>query len=359
MGEPGDAGEAHIEMHIEGDALYDSMLQAIGAARESVRLESYIFVADEVGKPFMEALLACAARGVRTTLRVDYAGSLFGVSNDDIAALRKGGVRFQWSRRWTWRHPLRFNRRNHRKLLIVDDERAFIGGFNIHRESSRRVVGDSRWRDTHARFTGPLVADAAEAFDCLGERRRFTPRTTANLYLVTNRARSSGFHLRRELHDRFGSARKRLWVTTPYFVPDRRTQSQLVQAARRGVDVRLLVPGKSDVPIVQWAARAAYARLLRGGVRIWEYQPRVLHAKTMLVDQEWATMGTANLDYRSLFVNDEINLISTDGRLNAMLSSQFEIDLAEAREITECAWNRRPATWVVAETVGWWARRWL
>lgn len=128
-------------------------------------------------------------------------------------------------------------------------------------------------------------------------------------------------------------------------------------AARRGVDVRLLLPGKSDVPIVQWAARAAYARLLSAGVRVWEYQPRMLHAKTMVADHDWATLGTANLDYRSLFVNDEINLVSTDGRLNALLATQFALDLDDAREIVECAWKNRPAIWTIAEAIGWWARR--
>jgi cardiolipin synthase A/B len=348
-----------IAVYIEGDALYDAMLAAIASARTSVRLESYIFCDDEAGAPFVAALLAAAARGVRTTLRIDHAGSLLGMSSASIDELQRGGVVFAWSRRWSWRRPLRFNRRNHRKLLVVDDAIAFLGGFNIHRESSRRVVGDERWRDTHVRFGGALAADAATCYDCHAARRRWTPTLSKDLYLVTNRADRRGAHLLRELREHFGAARERIWVTTPYFVPDRRTQTQLVAAARRGVDVRLLVPGKSDVRIVQWAAHAAYARLLRAGVRIWEYQPRVMHAKTLLADRDWATIGTANLDYRSLFVNDEINLVSTDGRLNAELAAQFQRDLAESREITECAWQRRPALALVAESIGWWARRWL
>ena len=348
---------AALELHIEGDALYAAMLGAIGSARSSVRLESYIFAADEAGRPFLEALKGAAARGVRTTLRADHAGSFFSMPNAEIATLRDAGVRFAWSRRWNWRSPLTFNRRNHRKLLVVDDEQAFLGGFNIHRESSRRAVGDARWRDSHVRFDGALVADASEAFDCYGERRRFAPKEVGGLHLVTTRPHRSGLHLRRELSDRLRAARERIWVTTPYFVPDRRTQSQLVAAARRGVDVRLLLPGKSDVPIVQWAARAAYARLLSAGVRVWEYQPRMLHAKTMVADHDWATLGTANLDYRSLFVNDEINLVSTDGRLNALLATQFALDLDDAREIVECAWKNRPAIWTIAEAIGWWARR--
>lgn len=350
---------AAIAVYIEGDVLYDAMLSAIASARATVRLESYIFYDDEAGALFVAALLAAAARGVRTSLFIDHAGSLFGMSSASIDALQRGGVTFAWSRRWNWRRPLRVNRRNHRKLLVVDDELAFLGGFNIHRESSRRVFGDGRWRDTHVRFDGPIATDAAACYDFHAARRRWTPVVAKDLYLVTNRTHGRGVHLRRELRERFAAARERIWVTTPYFVPDRRTQTQLVAAARRGVDVQLLVPGKSDVPIVRWAAHAAYARLLRAGVRIWEYQPRVLHAKTLLADRDWATIGTANLDYRSLFLNDEINLVSTDGRLNELIAKDFERDLAESREILECAWNRRPALSLVAESIGWWARRWL
>jgi cardiolipin synthase len=142
-------------------------------------------------------------------------------------------------------------------------------------------------------------------------------------------------------------------------VPDHRTQNELVPAARRGVDVRLLLPGKSDVRITRWAARAAYDKLLRAGVRIFEYQPRVLHAKTAVVDGVLSTMGTANLDYRSLFVNYELNLFSANGTLAGALEAQFLADVAQSEEITSTHWAQRPWTGVLAESVGWIARRWL
>jgi cardiolipin synthase len=148
-------------------------------------------------------------------------------------------------------------------------------------------------------------------------------------------------------------------VTTPYFVPDHRTQNGLVQAARRGADVRLLLPGKGDVPITRWAARAAYRKLLSAGIRLFEYQPRVLHAKTAVVDGAVATLGTANLDYRSLFVNYELNLFSANRALCAALEEQFLVDLTEAMEVTVPGWSRRRWSGMVAESVGWLARRWL
>ena len=155
------------------------------------------------------------------------------------------------------------------------------------------------------------------------------------------------------------SAERRLYLTTPYFVPDHRTQNELVAAARRDVDVRLLLPGKSDVPITQWAARAAYRKLLAGGVRVFEYQPRVLHAKTAVIDGAVATVGTANLDYRSLFVNYELNLFSANEGLCAALEAQFLVDLAEAEEVTGPGWSSRPWIQLISESAGWIARRWL
>ena len=143
------------------------------------------------------------------------------------------------------------------------------------------------------------------------------------------------------------------------FVPDSRTQKLLCEAALRGCDARLLVPGKSDVPLAQWAARAAYSRLLACEVRIFEQLPRVLHSKTLLVDAEWATVGTANLDYRSFFLNDELNLIDESGALNAALADVFEQDLRDATEVLAQPWGRRPWSRRAAETIGWWARRWL
>ena len=142
-------------------------------------------------------------------------------------------------------------------------------------------------------------------------------------------------------------------------MPDSATQRWLCAAAARGVDVRALVPGKNDVRLVQWAGRAAYSRLLRAGARVYEYQPRTLHAKTVLVDEEWSTVGTANFDYRSFFINYELNLVARSAQLNAALASLFENDLLAAEEIRKQPWANRPWSNRVAEFIGWSARRWL
>lgn len=349
-------------VYAEGDLLYQAMLADLQAATHSIRLESYIFASDAVGEAFFVALRAAARRGVAVALRADHAGSFFTLANAHIRRLRSHGVDFHWSRRWRPGRPLTFNRRNHRKLLIVDDQVAYLGGFNIHAPCSLRLDGASRWRDTHLRFVGPLAVAAAGIFDACGEDTHEparVPPAVGMTQLIPNSSPRCRHVWRCELHAALRAARTRIWVTTPYFVPDHRLQGLLCDAANRGIDVRLLVPGKSDVRLTQWAARAAYARLLVGGVRIYEYMPRVLHAKTMLVDDRWAAIGTANMDYRSLFVNDEINLVDREGGLNRVLCQLFTTDLAESREIRDATWRLRPWSALATESIGWMMRRWL
>jgi len=350
------------ELFFEGDDLYEAMVNSILAAQDRVDLETYIYSADEIGWRIAEALAARAGAGVQVRVVVDAAGSLFSFSSALEAYLRRNGVTVRRFHRWLWRRPLRFYRRNHRKLLAVDGRVAYVGGFNIHRESSRAVYGERRWRDTHVRLEGPLAAQASALFDTFwAGHRTWSPGSAGGTgdVLVPNHSRICRHQVYCLYLRLLRSARLRLDLTTPYFVPDRRTQNELVRAARRGVDVRLLLSGKSDVLVAQWAARAAYHKLLSAGVRIFEYQPRVLHAKTAVVDGAVATVGTANLDYRSLFVNYELNLFSATRALCGALERQFSADLAGADEVTARRWSKRPWISLGAESIGWMARRWL
>ena len=360
VGRGADGAMQALTLFVEGDLLYDAMLADIARAKSAIRLESYIFADDEIGSQVIDALCRASRNSVATTLRLDAAGSWGGLSRSSVEKLARDGVVLAWSRAWSWRHPWMFHLRNHRKLLIIDDRVAYLGGFNISRDSSRRAVGKGRWRDTHVRITGSLVGDAAAVFDSYSQLScLWQPRRSHGIYLLPNRTARCQHRLRRAFNDRFGSARERVWLTTPYFVPDRHSQSQLRAAARRGVDVRLLVPAKNDIAVAQWASRAAYSRMLASGVRIFEYQPRVLHAKTALVDHDWGTVGTANFDYRSFFLNDELNLIAEDAPFNAELAAQFETDLSASREISVENWRHRRWCAPIAEAIGWWARRWL
>lgn len=358
-----DSRSVAIQRFVEGDTLYAAMLEDIRRASTAVRMETYIYAADDIGRAFAAALIERARAGCRVHLRIDAVGSYDTMSAALAEELQSGGVRLEWCRRWNWRRPFEFHRRNHRKLLVVDEHCCYLGGFNLHREASQQHFGPTRWRDTHVRLTGSLVARAIEAFDEYGKlatrRRPWRQLRSAEGYLVPNLGLRRRFLLNRLLVRYFRGARERLWLATPYFVPPAAIQRAMIHAVRHGADVRVLVPRRSDVRLAQWASRAAYARLLRKGVRIFEYLPRMLHAKTALIDDSWSMVGTANLDYRSLFINDELVLLSDIESLQRQLESDYATDLADAEEIEVDAWSRRLGWAWIPELIGWIARRWL
>ena len=345
----------------EGDSLYAAMQAAIRAAEREVVLESYIFADDEVGRALADVLAERARSGIDVRVHLDAAGSLFWASRDLDRFLRDSGVTLRWFHRWHWSRPLRYNQRNHRKLLVVDRRQAFLGGFNIHRENSRRHYGERRWRDTHVAMTGDLATQAQAAFEALWQRclwRALPQAHSSSAVVLPNKTADCAHRLRCVFAAMFASAQHHIELTTPYFVPDGWTQQALGQAAERGVSVRLLVPRKSDVAPIRWIARRIYARLQCRGVRVFGYHTRLLHAKTVTIDGDWVSVGTANLDYRSLFVNHELNLCARNRTLASALTTQFETDLADAEEFTT-AWPRQRTMARVLAPVAWAARRWL
>ena len=351
-----------IRVYTEGDSLYADMLTSIRSARHNVKLESYIFADDKIGQQFIAALVERAQAGVSVQVYLDAAGSLFWGPRAVQTALRGGGVQMRWFHRWSWREPLRYNRRNHRKLLVVDGKTGFLGGFNIHRENSRKVFGELRWRDTHVRVGGVLAHDLGVLFDAFwSNRRRALPYMGSPEVgqLITNHSRRGRHYLRAVYTTEFAAARTSIHLTTPYLVPDRRTRQSLMRAAERGVEVRLLVPHKNNERIAQWAAQAMYAGLLARGVQIHEYLPRMLHAKTLVVDGDWCSVGTANLDYRSFFLNYELTLISNEAALVARLENDFQADLVQSLRIQPMRWARRDRWMKFLESIGWSIRRWL
>ena len=332
-----------FRVFIEGDALYASMLRSIERAQDSIQLESYIFADDIVGQAFCRALIERARSGVKVKVHIDAAGSLFWFSRKMQNHMRDNGVELRWFHRWSWRRPWHYNHRNHRKLLIVDNRIAYLGGFNIHKENSRKHYGEARWRDTHVSFDGSLVDVAAQLFDAFwrGKLRAQPMQEAAGSKLLHNQTLSCRHRLRCVYGEAFSKAKKYVFLTTPYFVPDNHTLRQLCKAAERGVDVRLLVPRKTDVRIARWAARHIYTLLLESGVKIYEYLPRVLHAKTVVTDDDWSMVGTSNLDYRSLFTNYELNLATIDQQLASKLKQQFIEDLSLSECISLKNWKKR------------------
>jgi cardiolipin synthase len=349
-----------VQVFVEGDALYRAMRADIATARQAIDLEAYILGDDAVGRAIAAALCERSAAGVRVRVGLDAFGSLPLANSPLTRELRDAGVHLHWHHGWSWRHPWHVHRRNHRKLLVLDQQCAYLGGFNLRADSSQHSTGGARWRDTHVRIEGPFAAQAQAAFDAFwsGDLHWQPSQVGPNL-LMTNASYPARHHLRVALHTACLQARQRIWATTPYFVPDRRLRTELAGAAGRGVDVRILVPRQSDVRLVQWASRAAYRALLHAGAKVFEYRPRVLHAKTMVVDSSWCTVGTANLDYRSFNLNLEINLVSRCVALTELLAAQFEFDMTRSELVDPAQWHNRPSWRSALEGVAWRLRRWL
>lgn len=324
-------------------------LAAIEGARRSIGLEVYIFEDSPIGLRFREALTAAARRGVRVRVLVDTFGSLE-LRSDFFVPLVAAGAEFRW---FNPRELRRFTYRDHRKLLVVDDEVAFVAGFNVgaHYDGDGVTQG---WRDLGVEVRGPFVPVLAQAFAGMFGAASFRHARLARFrrHLVPQQVVVDGgsvFLLSpgRERNparealaaDVLGARCVRL--TTAYFLPPRRLRSALARAARRGARVQLLLPGRSDVRLAQWAARGQYGRLLRAGVEIHEYQPEVLHAKRYLLD-DIVYVGSANLDLRSLNINYELLLRVEDPSLAAEGHRQFEIDLGHSLPIVRETWHQRP-----------------
>ncbi len=357
--EPGSDVE-RCRVFAEGDDLYEAMLRDLSRAHKAIRLESYIFAGDEMGWQFAKVLAERARAGVSVRVHVDAAGAMFEGTGKLFGFLRSNGVEARWFNGWRWSNPLRFNRRNHRKLMVVDRECVYVGGFNIHRESSQALVGARRWRDVHVRVSGRLNDHAATLFDELWARRtyRTLPPWDGAYRLVPNATRAC----RQVLHclylDAIAAAEHSICLTTPYFVPDRRLREALVSASKRGVLIRVIVPATGDNRLVRWAGHALARPMASAGVQFYEYLPRMLHAKVLVIDDAWASLGSANTDYRSFFINCELNLISDSTGLCRQLGSLFREDLLHARELDLFARRRdRIRSW--AEALSRRLKRWL
>jgi len=345
-----------------GSAAYPEMLAAIAMAEQQILLEMYWFGSDVIGQKFAAALSAAAKRGVEVAIIFDAVGSV-GASAEMFADLSRASAQVieynpiaPWKRRF---RLSRLTRRDHRKILVIDGKTGFTGGINIADYWLPLDDGGAGWRDDMVRIDGPAVAGLHDCFARVWERLRGrTLRLTAALahppqtssrrgygsavrvlgqrFLPTQREISRAYlhYLRR--------AERRIFIANSYFVPDRRVLRALARAARRGVDVRIIVPGQSDVDIVRHASRAVWGRLLRAGVRIFEWDESVLHAKTAVVDGLWSTIGTFNFDYMSLRMNLEVNVSVLDARFAGRLEASFLEDLELCREVSLVAFRFRP-----------------
>jgi cardiolipin synthase len=346
-----------------GDRFYPAMLEAIRGAKDTVNFEVYIFDSDETGRSFIDAFTERARAGVEVRVLLDWFGS-FRLKRADRRELLDAGVKLVFFRPLALRNLVRMYRRTHRRAIVIDGVVAFIGGAAV----SNKWRGDTRtpkeWRDSMTRVTGALVVGVQSAFAanwvyCCGEviaGPRFYPAArdsgpACGVSLVSSPSDAQQ-PIRLLFWLSFINARRRLWIVNSYFIPDRHLRKAVRDRARAGVDVRILVPGNhTDAVPVQYAGRAFYQELLEAGVRVFEYQASMMHAKTVLVDDAWSLVGSANMDERSMEINEENLLGIADAGFARAIAEGIELDLTRSKEIRLDTWQRRPAYQRVLERV--------
>ncbi|MBF0528870.1 MAG: cardiolipin synthase [Deltaproteobacteria bacterium] len=335
-----------VELYTDGALAYDRMEEAILSAKHHVHLMSYIFRTDQTGQRFRDLLVQKARSGLKVKLLVDGFGGRQ-ISSRFIRPLRSAGGGFAWFApilgRWgRWRPTLR----NHRKILVVDGQVAFTGGLNIGDEYQGRSKEYGPWRDSHMRIEGPAVRHLQEAFaedwffaadEDLVEPENFPeiPPCGSELVQVISSGPDHDYAtIHRVFFTAINEARSRVYITTPYFVPDPAMLMALKSAAWRGLEVIILLPGRSDMPLVQWAARSYYDELLAAGVKIYELHHGILHAKTMVLDGAWSTVGSANMDIRSFQLNFELNVLVWGQSFAERMENIFKSDLSQGDIVT-------------------------
>jgi len=353
-----------------GVQIFPPMLDAIKAATREICFETFIYWSGDIARQFADALSEAAKRGVVVNIVLDWVGAL---KMDDglVQELREHGAEVRYFNALRWWNVRRFNHRTHRKILVVDGEVGFTGGVGIAEQWTGDARGPEEWHDTHYRIEGPLVRPLRQAF--FGNWSRMADSSSDTDEADTGAAgetpdgedrppdpgRADGdgamgiisvsspehghenayaaFHLAIE------SARRRLRITTAYFVPDEDSRRSLCRAAERGVEVEVIVPGEYlDHQVVRFASRAHWDELLDCGVKIYIYGRTMLHAKSLLVDDRWLIVGSANFDNRSFQLNDELNLHVFDSELIAWHARLFETNLQDCHALTRDEWSQRP-----------------
>ena len=348
--QPVTLGDNSLQLYADGEDLFPDMLAAIRAASSSVYLESFIFRDDDIGRVFKAELIAKANQGVSVYVLFDGVGTLLEPASfkrfpKNVHALAYSPFRQPWDLIDVRHYAL-----EHRKLLVVDGLVGFVGGFNIADANS------VSWRDTHLQIKGPATAELAGEFEhfwnWLSPNQRI-PRRYARTFdplvrILGTDAHRLTFPIRNMYLEAIERAERRVWLTNPYFVPDTSLLHELKAAARRGVDVRIMLPWESNHGAIDWLARGNFSACLKAGIRIFGYKGMV-HAKTCTIDGAWSTIGTANLDRLSSSGNYEINVEVYSAALAQQMEALFESDEQNAQEITPEAWARRPWTAVVGE----------
>jgi cardiolipin synthase len=364
-----------VQLLQDGPETYKAMFAAIGAARDHINLETYIFEDDDIGSRFADALLQKQKAGIQVNLIYDSVGALK-TPREFFARLKEGGIRvleFNPVNPLTAKRGWRINHRDHRKLMVVDGRIAFVGGINISDvyasgSSTARIASPDRsrtnWRDTHVSIEGPVVAEFQKLFldtweknkgDALPAKNYFPTLKAAGREVVRavgSVADEAASPIYMTFISAVHSAEDHVHVTVAYFVPDRQSLEVLKAAARRGVDVKLILPSHTDSWVVFHAGRAHYDELLSAGVKIYERRGALLHAKSVLVDGVWSTVGSSNWDPRSFLHNNELNAVVLGREFGQQMRVMFERDLENSDRIDLGQWRGRSPLLRMKESFG-------
>lgn len=334
----------NITTLVNGNQIFPSMLSAIRSAKHSINFETYVFWDGDVARDFTEALAERARAGVKVSMILDAQGTRkMGMQN--LARLRAAGAEVVKYHSIFWLDVRRYNNRSHRKLLILDGKTAFVGGVGIADEWLGNAESPKNWRDNHYKVTGPVVAQLQAIFmsnwlksrgNVLHGRDYFPPLDGTGPYSA-QALRSSARNTNLDLmyHLAIASAQKTLRIENAYFLPDELTRQELMNAAKRGVKVEIVVPGKRiDQKLVRAASKRHWPALLKAGIKIYEYQPTMVHVKLLIVDDTFVSVGSGNFDNRSVRLNDEANLDVLDRGFAAKQARLFESDKKQSREVT-------------------------
>jgi cardiolipin synthase len=356
-----------IEVIENGDHFYDAQLDAMRQARHSINIEAYIFHKGKLTDQVLQVLTERARAGVRVNLVLDAAGSL-STRKSYFKPLKEAGGNVDWYHRMRLHNWFIINNRTHREITLIDGITAFVGGAGYADWWRYGTKSEPRWRDTMVRIQGDAVRAIQGTFlenyleasgKILDGGDYFPPafpdpgRTTA--LVVTSTPSSGGSTRARVLFQTLiAGARKSIYITTPYFLPDRSMMDELAHAQQRGVRVNVIVPGKhDDHALTRSSGRSSYGRLLKAGANVYEYEPSMIHAKIAIFDGAWSVVGSTNLDNRSFGINDEVNVAVLDPQIASRLTGDFEQDTGESKKVTLEEWQRRPLSERLMEMVGW------
>ncbi len=345
-----------VETLLNGDQIFPAMLEAIRSAKRTLTFETYIYWSGDIGRQFADALAERARAGVKVHILLDWVGSQK-MEEKYLKEMEQAGVEIRRYHPLSWYTLDRMNNRTHRKLLVADGKVGFTGGVGIADEWSGNAQDPKHWRDTHYRLEGPAVAQMQAAFNdnwtkvsgavLHGEgyfpALKAVGTMPAQMFMSSSDGGSESMHLMYLLG--IAAAEKSIDLAMAYFVPDDLALAALEDAMKRGVKVRIIMPGKHiDTQLVRRASRALWGRILVAGAELYEFEPSMYHCKVLVIDGLWTSVGSTNFDNRSFSLNDEANLNVYDAGFAARQAADFEADLKRSRRITLEEWASRPWT---------------